>query len=125
MAKYWKRIIFAGIAVELLYAVYIYFLTSTELAGYKFEGLAVAFVLFALAGWWAARPAASGRIAIGLAVGIVGTLFYYAISIPTILAGEIEFPLMAWVNHGLKLAGGAFGAVIGGLVGRNTVSGPR
>ena len=35
MAKYWKRIVIAGVAVELLYAVYIYYLTSTDLAGYK------------------------------------------------------------------------------------------
>ncbi|MEL1252061.1 hypothetical protein [Aurantiacibacter gilvus] len=112
MAKYWKRIVIAGIAVELLYAVYIYYLTSTDLAGYKPEGLAVAFILFAVGGFWAARPAQGGRIGIGLAVGLVGMLFYYTISIPTILAGEIEFPLMAWVNHGLKLAGGAAGALL-------------
>lgn len=112
MAKYWKRIVIAGIAVELLYAVYVYYLATVDLVGYRPEGLVVAFVLFAVGGFWAARPAADGRIAIGLAVGLVGMLFYYAISIPTILAGEIEFPLMAWVNHGLKLAGGAVGALL-------------
>lgn len=119
MAKYWKRIVIAGVAVELLYAVYIYYLTSTDLAGYKPEGLAVAFILFALGGFWAARPAQGGRIAIGLAVGVVGTLFYYALSMPVILAAEMEFPTMAWVNHGLKLAGGAAGALLAGLVARN------
>lgn len=118
MAKYWKRIIIAGIAVELLYAVYIYFLTPTELAGYKAEGLIVGFVMFAIAGFWAARPVEAARIAAGAAVGIVGMLFYYALSIPTILAGEIDFPLMAWVNHGLKIAGGAAGAIVAGAIAR-------
>ncbi len=115
MVKYWKRIAIAGIAVELLYAVYVYYLATVDLVGYKPEGLAVAFILFAIGGFWAARPAEGARLATGIAVGIVGTLFYYAISLPTILAGEIEFPLLAWVNHGLKLAGGATGAVLAGL----------
>lgn len=112
MGRYWKRIVIAGIAVELLYAVYVYFLSSVDLVGYKPEGLAVAFVLFALGGFWAARPAHGSRLAIGIAVGVVGTLFYYAISLPTLLAGEMEFPPMAFVNHGLKLAGGATGALL-------------
>lgn len=112
MARYWKRIVIAGVAVELLYALYVYQVATVDLVGYKPEGLAIAFILFAIGGFWAARPAQDGRLAIGLAVGLVGTLFYYAISIPTILAGEIEFPLMAWVNHGLKLAGGAVGALL-------------
>jgi len=115
MAAYWKRIIIAGVAVELLYAVYVYYLTSVDLVGYKPEGLAVAFVLFALGGLWAARPAHGSRLAIGLSVGLVGMIFYYAISLPTLIAGEMEFPLMAWVNHGCKLAGGAVGALLAGL----------
>ncbi|WAT16927.1 hypothetical protein OZN62_08230 [Aurantiacibacter sp. MUD11] len=118
MAKYWKRIFIAGIAVELLYAVYVYYLATADLVGYKPEGLAVAFVLFGIGGFWAARPAQDSRLAIGLAVGLVGMLFYYAISMPTVLAGEMEFPLMAWVNHGLKLAGGAVGAFLAGRIGR-------
>ncbi|GAA5055445.1 hypothetical protein GCM10023208_19330 [Erythrobacter westpacificensis] len=114
MGQYRKRIVVAGIGVELLYALYVYFLSTTDLVGYKPEGLAVAFILFALGGFWAARPAQAQRLVIGVAVGIVGTLFYYAISMPTLLAGEMEFPLMAWVNHGLKLAGGATGALLAG-----------
>jgi hypothetical protein len=116
MTKYWKRIVIAGIAVELLYAVYVYYLATTDLVGYKPEGLAVAVVLFALAGWWAARPVQTSRLAVGAAVGIVGMLFYYAISMPTLLAGEMEFPLMAWVNHGLKIAGGATGGLVAGVL---------
>lgn len=116
MATYWKRTVIAGIVIELLYAVYVYFLATADLVGYKPEGLAVAFILFAIGGFWAARPAFSSRLVIGAAVGVVGILFYYAISIPTILAGEIEFPLMAWVNHGLKVAGGVAGALLGGVV---------
>ncbi len=118
MTHYWKRILIAGIAVEALYAVYVYNLATQDLVGYKPEGLAVAFILFAIGGLWAARPAADSRLAIGAAVGVVGILFYYAISIPTILAGEIEFPLMAWVNHGLKVAGGVAGALIAGVLTR-------
>ncbi len=118
MAGYWKGIVIAGIAIELLYAVYVYFLATADLVGYKPEGLAVAFVLFAIGGYWAARPAADSRLAIGAAVGVVGILFYYVISMPTLLAGEMDFPLMAWVNHGLKVAGGATGALIAGVLAR-------
>ncbi|WP_338241763.1 hypothetical protein [Aurantiacibacter hainanensis] len=119
MGRIWARIVIAGIAVELLYAVYVFYLATEDLIGYKPEGLAVAFVLFALGGFWAARPAPGNRLAVGLAVGIVGTLFYYALSLPTVLAGQQEFPLMAWVNHGLKLAGGAAGALLAGLTTRS------
>lgn len=114
MARYWKRIIIAGIAVELFYAVYVYFLATQDLVGYKPEGLAVAFVLFAIGGFWAARPAQASRLAIGIAVGIAGTLFYYALQAPNLISGAQEFPLMAWVNHGLKIAGGAAGALLAG-----------
>jgi hypothetical protein len=117
MTLYWKRIIVAGIAVELLYAVYVYYLATVDLVGYKPEGLAVAFVLFALGGWWAARPAQGSRLANGMAVGIVGTLFYYALQAPNVISGAQEYPLMAWVNHGLKLVGGALGALLAGFVG--------
>jgi hypothetical protein len=117
MAKYWKRIVIAGIAVELLYAVYVYYLATVDLVGYKPEGLAVAFILFALGGWWAARPAQGSRLVIGMAVGIVGMLFYYALQAPNVLSGAQEYPLMAWVNHGVKLAGGAAGALLAGVIG--------
>jgi len=118
MTRYWKRIVIAGIAVELLYAVYVYYLATVDLVGYKPEGLAVAFVLFAIGGFWAARPAQDSRLAIGLAVGIAGTLFYYALQAPNVISGAQEYPLMAWVNHGLKLAGGALGAVLAGFLAR-------
>lgn len=116
MTQYWKRIVIAGVAVELLYAVYVYYLATQDLVGYKPEGLAVAFVLFALGGWWAARPAHTSRLSIGVAVGIVGTLFYYALQAPNVVSGAQEYPLMAWVNHGLKLAGGAAGGFLAGLL---------
>lgn len=118
MTIYWKRIIIAGIAVELLYAVYVYFLATADLVGYKPEGLAVAFVLFALGGFWAARPASQGRLAIGAATGLVGILFYYALQAPNVISGAQEYPLMAWVNHGLKVAGGVAGALLAGLSSR-------
>lgn len=114
MARYWKRIVIAGVAIELLYALYVYNLATQDLVGYKPEGLIVAFILFALGGFWAARPAYGSRLAVGAAVGVVGIVFYYLISIPTIFAGEIDFPLMAWVNHGLKVAGGVVGALVAG-----------
>ena len=111
-----KNRLIAGIVVELLYAVYVYYLaTATEVA-YQPIGMAIAFALFALGGFWAGRPAEGSRLAVGLGVGIVGTLFYYALNIQDIIAGEQTYPPLAWVNHGLKLAGGAAGALLAGVL---------
>ena len=115
MAKYWKRIALAGIAAELLYAVYIYYLAPSTQVAYQPIGFTVVFALFVLGGWWAGRPIpAAGRVLAGVWVGIVGTVFYYVLQIPDILAGEQTFPAIAALNHGLKLAGGALGALLAG-----------
>lgn len=60
----------------------------------------------------------SGRIAAGLMAGVAGTVFYYILQIPDMMAGEQTYPLIAWFNHGLKLVGGALGALLAGLLAR-------
>jgi len=116
MAKYWKRIAAAGIAAELLYAVYIYFLAPSTQVAYQPIGFATVFGLFVICGLWAGRTIGdASRILAGVSVGIVGTILYYILQIPDILAGEQGFPAIAFLNHGLKLVGGALGAVLGGL----------
>ena len=113
MGRYWKRIGLAGIAAELLYAVYIYYLAPSTQVAYQPAGFAAVFALFVLGGWWAARAIAdASRVLAGVLVGIVGTAFYYVLQIPDILAGEQAFPAIALLNHGLKLAGGALGALL-------------
>jgi cytochrome c biogenesis protein CcdA len=116
MAKYWKRIVVAGIAAELLYAVYIYYIAPSTQVAYQPIGFATVFGLFVLCGLWAGRTIDdASRIVAGIWIGIVGTIFYYILQTPDIMAGEQNFPAIAFFNHGLKLAGGALGAVLGGL----------
>jgi hypothetical protein len=112
MGKYWKRILAAGVGAELLYAVYIYFIAPSTQVAYQPIGFASVFVLFVAGGWWCARGVkhASPLLA-GVLVGVAGTVFYYVLQIPDIMAGEQSFPAIAFLNHGLKLAGGALGAV--------------
>jgi len=116
MAKYWKRIALAGIAAELLYAVYIYWIAPSTQVAYQPAGFAAVLALFVAGGLWAGRGIAdANRVLAGVLVGVVGTLAYYALQIPDIAAGEQSFPAIAFLNHGLKLAGGALGAALAGL----------
>lgn len=116
MGKYWKRIVLAGIAAELLYAVYIYYIAPSTQVAYQPIGFTLVFVLFLACGYWAARAITdASRVLAGILVGIVGTLFYYVLQIPDILAGEQTYPAIAFLNHGLKLAGGALGALLASL----------
>jgi hypothetical protein len=115
MGKYWKRIVLAGIAAELLYAVYIYYIAPSTQVAYQPIGFTMVFVLFLACGWWAGRGIAdANRPLAGVLVGIVGTLFYYVLQIPDIMAGEQTYPAIAFLNHGLKLLGGALGALFVG-----------
>ncbi len=116
MAKYWKRIALAGIAAELLYAVYIYYIAPSTQVAYQPVGFATVFALFVLGGLWAGSGIRdASRLFAGALVGVVGTVFYYVLQIPDILTGEQAFPAIAFFNHGLKLVGGALGAALGGL----------
>jgi hypothetical protein len=116
MAKYWKRIVLAGIAAELLYAGYIYYIAPSTQVAYQPIGFAMVFVLFLACAYWAARGIAdASRVLAGILIGVVGTLFYYVLQIPDIVAGEQTYPAIAFLNHGLKLAGGALGALLAGL----------
>jgi len=116
MAKYWKRIALAGIAAELLYAVYIYWIAPSTQVAYQPAGFTIVFALFVLGGLWAGRGVTdASRVLAGVLVGIVGTGLYYVLQTPDILAGEQSYPAIAFLNHGLKLAGGALGAALAGL----------
>lgn len=115
MAKYWKRIALAGVAAELLYAVYIYYLAPSTQVAYQPIGFTTVFVLFVLGGFWAGRGIVdASRPLAGVLVGVAGTVLYYILQVPDIIAGEQAFPAIAFFNHGLKLVGGALGAVLGG-----------
>jgi len=116
MVRYWKRIAFAGVAAELLYAAYIYWIAPSTQVAYQPIGFAAVFALFVLGGLWAGRWVHDARrVLAGVLVGVVGTAFYYVLQIPDILEGQQTFPAIALLNHGLKLAGGALGAALAGL----------
>ena len=117
MTRYWKRIVLGGVGAELLYAVYIYFIAPSTQVAYQPIGFAIVFGLFVLGGLWASRGSKGfGRVVVGLGVGVAGTIFYYILQIPDIIAGEQTFPAIAFLNHGLKLAGGALGALVPALL---------
>lgn len=116
MARYWKRIVLAGVAAELLYAVYIYYLAPSTQVAYQPAGFATVFALFVLGGLWVGRGMRNAsRLLAGALTGVVGTVVYYLLQIPDIVAREQSFPAIAFLNHGLKLAGGALGAAFAGL----------
>jgi peptidoglycan/LPS O-acetylase OafA/YrhL len=119
MQRYWVRIIIAALAVELAYAVYIYGIAPTTQVAYQPVGFIMVFALFALGGLWCARGMAKARrLLAGVMVGVVGTVIYYILQIPDIIAGEQTYPAIAFFNHGLKLAGGGLGALAAGLTER-------
>jgi hypothetical protein len=118
MAKHWIRILVGGVGAELLYAIYIYFIAPSTQVAYQPIGFAMVFILFALGGWWVGRGMEQSRVLGGVLAGVAGTIFYYILQIPDIMAGEQSFPVIAFLNHGLKLAGGAIGAFVAGVVGR-------
>jgi hypothetical protein len=60
-----------------------------------------------LASLWVCRPLQSKFVLHGTIAGLTAMLIYL---IP-ILAGGIEQPLVYWVGHGLKVAGGAAGGM--------------
>lgn len=121
MHSTWVRIVVAAVAVELAYAVYIYGIAPSTQVAYQPIGFIMVFALFALGGLWCARPlVAARRLMAGLLVGVAGTLIYYVLQIPDMLAGEQTYPAIAFVNHGLKLAGGGVGALAAGWLDRRT-----
>lgn len=121
MHSTWVRIVVAAVAVELAYAVYIYGIAPSTQVAYQPIGFIMVFALFALGGLWCARPlVAARRLMAGLLVGVAGTLIYYVLQIPDMLAGEQTYPAIAFVNHGLKLAGGGVGALAAGGLDRRT-----
>ncbi|GEM_PF-1085821 len=115
MAKYWMRIIAAGVGAELLYAVYIYFIAPSTQVAYQPIGFATVFLLFVLGGVWAGRNIAGSRVLAGVLVGLAGAVFYYILQIPDMLAGEQTYPAIAFFNHGLKIVGGMIGAGLAAL----------
>jgi hypothetical protein len=93
MAKYWKRIVLAGIAAELLYAMYIYWIAPSTQVAYQPIGFATVFAAFVLGGYFAGRGIAdASRLLAGVLVGIFGTLSYYVLQIPDILAASKPIP---------------------------------
>lgn len=82
-----------GIGAELLYAVYIYWIAPSTQVAYQPIGFAAVFAAFVLGGYLAGRAIVdASRLLAGVLVGIVGTLSYYVLQIPDILAGEQTYP---------------------------------
>jgi putative membrane protein (TIGR04086 family) len=75
-------------------------------------------VMTFLAALWVSRRLESRFVLHGTVVGLTATLIYL---IP-ILAGGVEQPMVYWVAHGLKVAGGAAG---GWFAARRMASAPR
>jgi hypothetical protein len=74
------------------------------------EALVCSFVSIYVFTLWVARPLDSGFVVHGLLVGFVATSLFLLMWALT--AGSLaEHPLLYWVAHGLKLAGGIAGGL--------------
>jgi hypothetical protein len=114
MAKYWKRILIAGFATEILYGVYIFLILGSAQEAYAFAGLLGAFGFFVVGGIWGAWKADSNRAPQGALVAVVAVVFYTLLTVPAIIGGSYVFTGMVLLNHVLKIAGGAAGGFLAG-----------
>ena len=60
-----------------------------------------------LAAWWAARKAASGRLAHGIAVGVGTALLDLALA--ALLSGDLTISLLLIVSNGGRILAGIMG----------------
>ena len=118
----WGRILLGGFLAEVaVLAVFFLVLAIAYLAGVPglaapmtpldyVEALVGSFVSIFLFTLWVARPLESRFVLHGLLVALVATLLFLVLWAAT--AGPITLqPVLYWVAHGLKFAGGVAGAL--------------
>jgi hypothetical protein len=119
----WGRIVLGGFFAEVcVLALFFLILGLARLAGVPevavpmtpldyVEALVGSFVSIFLVTLWVTRPLASGFVVYGLLVALVATSLFLVMWSAT--AGSIaQQPLLYWVAHGLKFAGGVAGGVV-------------
>jgi hypothetical protein len=104
----WGRALVGGLLAEaMLVAVVIPGAVMGSETIVTWSAVIAAPVTTFLAALWVCRPLASRFVLHGTMVGLAAMLIYL---IP-ILAGGIAQPVVYWVAHGLKVAGGAAGGI--------------
>ena len=73
------------------------------------DALIASFISVYIFTLWVARPLASGFVAHGVLVALVAMLLFLVMLGAT--AGSVQQPLLYWVAHGLKFAGGIAGGI--------------
>ncbi|MCB0599888.1 MAG: TIGR04086 family membrane protein [Saprospiraceae bacterium] len=108
----WLRIILTGLAIEVIYGLYIGFIRWYE-ESILTSVLALVF-LMVIGGYLVARKAHSKHLLQGALVGLVGVLFYIVVAaVLTPDDGQAFFGLQFWLEDLTKIGGGAFGGYLG------------
>jgi hypothetical protein len=109
----WGRIVLGGFLAEvlLIVAVIPMYAAGAGESAITVLALAGSFVAVALVAWWMCRPLPR-PVLHGVLMGVAATLIYTAMSVAGRLADPTAppIPLIYYVGHALKLAGGAAGS---------------
>lgn len=108
----WFRIVITGLAVEIVYALYISFIRWYEPT--MLTSLFTLGGLMLLGGFLVGRKANTKHILQGALVGLTGVLFY--IIVTTIMKPDeeqISSNLQVYLEHLVKISGGAIGGYLG------------
>lgn len=112
MTQYWKRICLAAIVAHLLQALYVYEVAPSPHVAGEPLGLAMMFGFFAAGGLWCTKGMSdTNPLLAGMLVGCVGAVLATLLQFPIMPPGEEALHVPAVIDHGLKIAGGAFGAL--------------
>ena len=110
----WGRIALYAIILEVLaIGIVIFSAEVLEIQPSPLWVFPMLTIFMAFGGYKVAKKAQSQKIAQGALVGILGTIVYALITMGMVINGEIELDLTYWAGHGLKVAGGVFGAYLG------------
>ncbi len=106
----WLRILLTGLAMELVYGMYISFVRWYEPT--MLTSVAALGLLMAIGGYLVGRKAKSNHVAQGALVGLTGVVFYVVVLNTIAQAEAVVFGLQYWLEHCAKVSGGAIGGYI-------------
>ncbi len=106
----WLRIILTGLAMELIYGMYISFIRWYEPT--MITSLIALGLLMLIGGYLVGRKANSNHILQGALVGLTGVIFYIIVSKILAENEDASMGLQYWLEHVVKITGGASGGYI-------------
>lgn len=112
MSQYWKRICLAAVVAHLLHALYVYRVAPSPQVVADPVGIAMMFGFYGAAGLWCAKGMFDANPLLGgMLVGCVGAVLSTVLQFPIMPPGEASVHVPPVIDHGVKIAGGAFGAL--------------